>query len=146
MSHFEQAQGEIDLSTRRQVFTEIPHVTWADVGGLNSVRELLREVVELPLPTVARLLSSSRWLTNRPAWTSKIAQFGVDANTRVRFLLFLRFDGSPKETPPKRGFCSNGSGQERLHHAAHSTHATHVRHRAVTAVFLRRFGHHRFGG
>ncbi|MGQ0698828.1 MAG: CDC48 family AAA ATPase [Panacagrimonas sp.] len=49
MRHFESAQGEVDLSTMRQVFTEIPDVSWADIGGLESVRQTLRDVVELPL-------------------------------------------------------------------------------------------------
>ena len=49
MQHFERAQGEVDFSTMRQVFTEVPDVTWADVGGLEAVRQTLRDVVELSL-------------------------------------------------------------------------------------------------
>jgi len=49
MTHFERARGEIDLSTTRQVFSEAPDVTLADVGGLEDVKALLREAVEWPL-------------------------------------------------------------------------------------------------
>lgn len=49
MKHFELAQGEIDLTTTRQVFTETPDVSWDDVGGLEEVKQVLREAVEWPL-------------------------------------------------------------------------------------------------
>jgi transitional endoplasmic reticulum ATPase len=49
MKHFEAAYGEIELSTTRDVFSEVPDVTWADVGGLDDAKRVLREVVEWPL-------------------------------------------------------------------------------------------------
>ena len=49
MMHFEQAQNEIDLSTTRQVVTEVPNVKWDEVGGLEEVKRTLREAVEWPL-------------------------------------------------------------------------------------------------
>jgi transitional endoplasmic reticulum ATPase len=33
----------------REVLFEIPKVTWEDIGGLEEVKRLLREAVELPL-------------------------------------------------------------------------------------------------
>ena len=49
MRHFEAAYGELDLSTTRDVFSEVPDVTWEDVGGLEQVKRVLREAVEWPL-------------------------------------------------------------------------------------------------
>jgi transitional endoplasmic reticulum ATPase len=49
MRHFEAAYGELDLSTTRDVFSEVPDVTWEDVGGLQQVKRVLREAVEWPL-------------------------------------------------------------------------------------------------
>jgi len=49
MRHFESAYGQIELSTTRDVFSEVPDVTWEDVGGLEQSKCLLREAVEWPL-------------------------------------------------------------------------------------------------
>ena len=49
MKYFEAAYGEIELSTTRDVFSEVPDVTWADVGGLDDAKRVLRETVEWPL-------------------------------------------------------------------------------------------------
>ncbi len=49
MKHFEAAYGEIELSTTRDVFSEVPDVTWEDVGGLEEVKRNLREAVDWPL-------------------------------------------------------------------------------------------------
>ncbi|MEM3227573.1 MAG: CDC48 family AAA ATPase [Candidatus Micrarchaeaceae archaeon] len=46
---FIDAFGTIQPSALREVFVERPNVHWADVGGLNSVKEELKEAVELPL-------------------------------------------------------------------------------------------------
>ncbi len=43
------ALREIQPSAVREVFIEIPNVTWSDVGGLESVKQELIEVVEWPL-------------------------------------------------------------------------------------------------
>ncbi len=44
-----QAMREIEPSALREIFVEIPNVTWEDIGGLGGVKQLLRETVELPL-------------------------------------------------------------------------------------------------
>jgi len=49
MKHFETALNEFELSTTRQVSTEVSEVTWREVGGLDAVKNMLREAVELPL-------------------------------------------------------------------------------------------------
>ncbi|EFO79877.1 AAA family ATPase, CDC48 subfamily protein [Oscillochloris trichoides DG-6] len=46
---FAAALADIEPSAIREVFTEIPDVTWDDVGGLEDVRRLLIEAVEWPL-------------------------------------------------------------------------------------------------
>ncbi len=46
---FRDALREIEPSSLRDVFVEVPQVHWDDVGGLDDVKEALRETVELPL-------------------------------------------------------------------------------------------------
>ena len=46
---FAAALADIEPSAIREVFTEIPDVSWDDVGGLEDVRKLLTEAVEWPL-------------------------------------------------------------------------------------------------
>ena len=43
------ALADIEPSAIREVFTEIPDVSWSDVGGLEDVRKLLTEAVEWPI-------------------------------------------------------------------------------------------------
>ena len=49
MDHFLGALAEVEPSAIREVFTEIPNVGWDDVGGLDDVKEALRESIEWPL-------------------------------------------------------------------------------------------------
>jgi transitional endoplasmic reticulum ATPase len=49
MSDFEGALHEIEPSAIREVFVEIPNVTWEEVGGLDDVKRQLIEAVEWPL-------------------------------------------------------------------------------------------------
>jgi len=46
---FTDALREIEPSAMREVFVEIPRVTWSEVGGLEEVKKELREAVEMPL-------------------------------------------------------------------------------------------------
>lgn len=48
-AHFEKALGEIDLSTTRQLSSEVADLSWADVGGLEELKQVLMETVEWPL-------------------------------------------------------------------------------------------------
>jgi transitional endoplasmic reticulum ATPase len=49
MNDFSEALKEVEPSAIREVFVEIPNVTWEDVGGLEGVKQRLVEVVEWPL-------------------------------------------------------------------------------------------------
>ena len=49
MADFQDALKEIDPSAMREVLVEIPDVTWDQIGGLEDVKEELREAVEWPL-------------------------------------------------------------------------------------------------
>lgn len=49
MDNFLEAMKEIEPSAIREVFVEVPHVTWLDVGGLEAIKQELREAVEWPL-------------------------------------------------------------------------------------------------
>ncbi|MFQ5804481.1 MAG: CDC48 family AAA ATPase [Candidatus Methylomirabilales bacterium] len=49
MEDFISALKEVEPSAIREVFTEIPDVTWDDVGGLDEVKRVLQESIEWPL-------------------------------------------------------------------------------------------------
>ncbi|MEM2974417.1 MAG: AAA family ATPase, partial [Candidatus Micrarchaeia archaeon] len=46
---FLSAMREIQPSALREVFIEVPNVHWSDIGGLDKVKQQLKEAVELPL-------------------------------------------------------------------------------------------------
>jgi transitional endoplasmic reticulum ATPase len=48
-SDFEEALKEVQPSALREIVVEIPNVRWHEVGGLEKVKQLLHEMVELPL-------------------------------------------------------------------------------------------------
>ncbi|HEX2915325.1 MAG TPA: CDC48 family AAA ATPase [Chloroflexia bacterium] len=49
MVDFKTALAEIEPSALREVYTEVPNVTWEQVGGLDNVKKTLQEAVEWPL-------------------------------------------------------------------------------------------------
>lgn len=49
MDDFIQAYQEVEPSAMREAFVEVPDVRWEDIGGLEQVKQELREAVELPL-------------------------------------------------------------------------------------------------
>ncbi len=49
MADFQDALKEVEPSAMREVLVEIPDVSWDQVGGLEDVKEELREAVEWPL-------------------------------------------------------------------------------------------------
>ena len=46
---FSEARSEVEPSALREVFIEIPNVSWDDVGGLEDVKQELQESIEWPL-------------------------------------------------------------------------------------------------
>jgi len=49
MNDFLEALREVEPSAIREIFTEIPDVKWADVGGLEEAKRVLMETIEWPL-------------------------------------------------------------------------------------------------
>jgi transitional endoplasmic reticulum ATPase len=49
MNDFKGAHRGIEPSAMREFFVEVPKVTWDDIGGLEDVKQHLREAVEWPL-------------------------------------------------------------------------------------------------
>jgi transitional endoplasmic reticulum ATPase len=49
MDNFLDAMKEVEPSAIREVFVEVPDVKWGDVGGLDEIKEALKETVEWPL-------------------------------------------------------------------------------------------------
>ncbi len=56
------ALNEIEPSALREVFVEVPDVGWDDVGGLERVKQALREIVEWPV----QYADVFRWAHLRP--------------------------------------------------------------------------------
>lgn len=48
---FENALRMVEPSAMREVLVEVPKVTWEDIGGLEDVKQELKEMVEWPLKT-----------------------------------------------------------------------------------------------
>ncbi len=46
---FDEALKNIEPSAMREVFVEVPHVSWNDIGGLEAAKQELSEAVEWPL-------------------------------------------------------------------------------------------------
>ena len=46
---FKQAMKGVEPSALREVFVEVPEITWGDVGGLEETKERLREAIQWPL-------------------------------------------------------------------------------------------------
>jgi transitional endoplasmic reticulum ATPase len=49
MDDFIEALTEVEPSALREVFTEVPDVKWDDVGGLDDVKAMLKQIIEWPL-------------------------------------------------------------------------------------------------
>ncbi len=49
MDNFYDAMKEVEPSAIREVFVEVPDVKWDDVGGLDEIKDALKEAVEWPL-------------------------------------------------------------------------------------------------
>jgi transitional endoplasmic reticulum ATPase len=49
MDDFLEAMKEVEPSAIREVFVEIPDTKWDDVGGLDDIKEKLKEAIEWPL-------------------------------------------------------------------------------------------------
>jgi len=49
MDNFLEAMKETEPSAIREVFVEVPDVKWSDVGGLEEIKEELKEAVEWPI-------------------------------------------------------------------------------------------------
>ena len=49
MDNFLEAMKEVEPSAIREVFVEVPDVKWSDVGGLEDIKQELKEAIEWPL-------------------------------------------------------------------------------------------------
>ncbi|HKU49228.1 MAG TPA: CDC48 family AAA ATPase [Nitrososphaera sp.] len=49
MQDFVDVVNEMEPSAMREVFVEIPDIKWSDIGGLESIKQELREAVEWPI-------------------------------------------------------------------------------------------------
>jgi transitional endoplasmic reticulum ATPase len=49
MIHFQKALQGFELTSTRELSTEIPDVRWNDIGGLENIKRILMDTIELPL-------------------------------------------------------------------------------------------------
>jgi transitional endoplasmic reticulum ATPase len=49
MDNFYEAMAEVEPSAIREFFVEVPDVKWEDIGGLDDMKEQLKEAIEWPL-------------------------------------------------------------------------------------------------
>ena len=49
MDHFREGMREVEPSAVREVFVEVPNVSWDDIGGMTDIKRRLIEAVEWPL-------------------------------------------------------------------------------------------------
>ena len=49
MEDFREAIRDVEPSALREIYVEVPKVTWGEVGGLEEVKDRLKESVEWPL-------------------------------------------------------------------------------------------------
>jgi len=47
--HFKMAQGKANPSSLREVNVEIPTTTWDDIGGLDDVKNSLKDMITYPI-------------------------------------------------------------------------------------------------
>ena len=75
MDNFLDAMKEVEPSAIREVFVEVPDVKWEDVGGLDEIKEALKETVEWPLK-YAPLFKNGRYQTAQRNYPSRQTGYG----------------------------------------------------------------------
>ncbi|GAB4552536.1 MAG: CDC48 family AAA ATPase [Phycisphaerales bacterium] len=109
MDHFREALTEVEPSAVREVFVEVPNVSWDDIGGLGDVKRRLIEAVEWPL-THAELFRETGvkppkgiLLAGPPGIGKTLAAKAVASQTEANFIsvkgpeLMSKFVGTSEE-------------------------------------------------
>lgn len=92
MDDFLEALKEVEPSAIREVFTEVPDVSWQDVGGLEEAKQVLMETVEWPLkyPDLFRQAGTSPpkgiLLTGAPGTGKTLLAKAVASQSEVNFI------------------------------------------------------------
>ena len=92
MDDFQEALKEVEPSAIREVFTEIPDVSWDDVGGLQEVKQVLMETIEWPFkyPDLFRRAKASPskgvLLTGPPGTGKTLLAKAVASQSEVNFI------------------------------------------------------------
>lgn len=92
MDDFLEALKDIEPSAIREVFTEIPNVSWDDVGGLGDVKQKLTESIEWPVnyPELFRQAQTSPprgvLLTGPPGTGKTLLAKAIATQSKVNFI------------------------------------------------------------
>jgi len=92
MDDFMEAMKEVEPSAIREVFVEVPDVRWDDVGGLESVKQELKEAVEWPIKyadvfkTVNTHPAKGILLHGAPGTGKTLLAKAVASETKVNFI------------------------------------------------------------
>jgi len=92
LKHFDVALGEFDLSTTRQVSTEMAEARWAQIGGLHKARRVLQESVEWPLKYPERFAMAGATpargilLTGSPGTGKTLLARAIATESEVNFI------------------------------------------------------------
>ena len=92
MNDFLEALKEVEPSAVREIFTEIPDVKWADVGGLEEAKRVLMETIEWPLkyPVLFEKANAKPakgiLLTGRPGTGKTLLAKAVASQSGVNFI------------------------------------------------------------
>jgi len=93
MAHFLTALGEIRISAIRELSTEIAEVRWDQVGGLDEVKQTLREQLEWPLLYAKRFAEAGAQpvrgilLTGKPGTGKTLLAQAIAGSTEVNFIV-----------------------------------------------------------
>ncbi len=92
MRHFLRALDDVELSTTRDVASEVSTTRWDDIGGLDTAKRLLRDAVELPLKHAARFEKAQIaplrgiLLTGKPGTGKTLLANALGTESEVNFI------------------------------------------------------------
>ena len=110
MDDFKEALKQVQPSAAREFFSEVPNVSWADVGGLNEIKQTLVSLVDWPLKydelfKHVKMTTPKGILLSGPSGTGKtLVAKAIATESEVNFfyvpspMLFSHWSGQSEKT------------------------------------------------